>query len=355
MGGRASLMLVMGFAVALTFISYNMNKFSSQALKNMTSYNDATTSHELALTGANVGLSKFYVDTTWTGPLTEDCESTQLLGSFTVRVINGGTGKKILRSISACPSSSSGTLRDTIDVTMNTQSQNSLTLYAWMTNNTGNVFWSNGDTITGPAHSNGNIHISGSPTFAGKVTTSKHFDPPNVGKGTNQAVFKNGYETGVMPVPMPADLSTLVTASNAGGKHYTSDIAVTLLPGTPAANDGLALVKILATGVTDTVRVCAGGFNGVILSNGNVSVQGTLDGKLTITSLQSLKITDDVLYEVDPRNATTADVLGLVAQTDVIIADNAANHANCTVDASVLALTGSVKAENLSSLPRAAH
>jgi hypothetical protein len=344
-------MLVMGFAVALTFISYNMNEFSSQALNNMTSYNDATTSHELALTGANVGLSKFYVDTTWEGPLTESCSSAQLTGSFTVSVIDAPGGQKILRSISSCPSSASGTLKDTVDVCMSTQSDNSLTLYAWMTNNTGNVFWNNGDTIWGPAHSNGNVHIAGSPVFAGKFTTSKHFDPPNVGKGTNQAIFKNGYETGVMQIPMPSNLNMLVNASNTGGKHYVGDIAVNLLPGTGADNDGLALVTILSSGLTDTVKLSAGGFNGVILSNGNVSVKGTLDGKLTVTSLQNLTITDDVLYEVDPRNAPSTDVLGLVAQSNIIIADNTANHSSCNVDASMLALTGSVQAQNLGSLP----
>lgn len=351
MGGKASLMLVMGFAVALTFISYNMNEFSSQALNNMTSYNDATTSHELALTGANVGLSKFYIDTTWTGPLTEECATTQLNGGFTVWVFDAGTGQKILRSVSSCPSSASGTLRDTVDVCVSTQSDNSLTLYAWMTNNTGNVFWNNGDTIWGPAHSNGNVHISGSPVFAGKITTSKHFDPPTVGKGTNQAIFKNGYETGTMPVSMPANLSQLVNASNTGGRHYTANIAVTLVPGTGADNDGYALVKNLATGVSDSVNMSAAGFNGVILSDGNVSVQGTLDGKLTITSLQSLTVTDNVLYEVDPRNAPSTDVLGLVAQNNVFIEDNAANHSDCIVDASILALTGSVQAQNLGSLP----
>jgi cytoskeletal protein CcmA (bactofilin family) len=351
MGGRASLILVMGFAVALSFISYNMSQYSTQALGNMTSYNDATASHELALMGANVALSKIYIDTTWTGPQTETCSTNQLDGSFTISVLGGGSGLITLRSISSFLSAAAGTIHDTVDVSMTTQSQNSLTMYAWMTNNTGNVFWNNGDTIWGRAHSNGNIHIAGSPVFYGKVTTSTHFDPPNPGKGTNQAIFKNGYETGVMPVPMPSNLNSLVSASNSGGKHYASDITVNLVPGTLAPDDGLAVVTNVSTGAKDTVRLNVSGFNGVILSDGNVSVQGTLDGKLTITSMKDLTITDDVLYEVDPRCAASNDVLGLVAQNSVWIADNAANHSNCVVDASLLALTGSVQAQNLGSLP----
>jgi hypothetical protein len=351
MGGKASIILVFGFGLVLSYISWNLHSFSSSALVNMTSYYDATASHELALSGANVGVSKIYMDTTWTGPLTETCTSQQLNGSFDVWVFDAGINRKIVRSVSSYSSSASGTLHDTIDVYFNTAGTNSLTLYAWMTNNTGNVFWSNGDTVWGRAHSNGMSHISGSPVFMDKATTAKKFDPPNVGKGTNQAYFKNGYETGVAPVPMPTNLSQLTAASNTGGRHYTNTIAITLDPGSAAANDGVAYVKDLSTGTTDTVSLSGGGFNGVILSNGNVSVQGTLDGKLTVTSLTDIRVTDNIYYERDPRHTTSNDMLGLVAEHNVIIADNTENNADCTVMGSILARTGSLVAQNLTSRP----
>jgi hypothetical protein len=351
MGGKASILLVFGFGLVLSYISYNLYSFSSSALGNMTSYYDATASHELALAGANVGVSKVYMDTTWEGPLSESFSSKELNGSFEVSAFDAGPSRKIVRSISSYPSFASGTLHDTVDVYFNTVGSNSLTLYAWMVNNTGNVFWSNGDTVWGRAHANGMVHISGSPVFMDKATTSKRFDPPNVGKGTNLAYFKNGYETGVAPVPMPSDLSQLVAASDAGGKHYANDVEVTLNPGSGGSNDGVAYVKDLVSGLTDTVSLSAAGFNGVILSNKNVRVKGTLDGKLTVTSLKNVVVTDDVLYEQDPRSSTSDDLLGLVAETNILIADNAANNSECNIMGSLLARTGSIVAENLTTRP----
>jgi hypothetical protein len=351
MGGKASILLVFGFGLVLSYISFNLYNFSSSALANMTSYYDATASHELALAGANVGVSKMYMDTTWEGPLSESFTSQELNGSFEVYAFDAGPNRRIVRSVSSYPSSASGTLHDTVEVYFNTVSTNSLTLYAWMTNNTGNVFWSNGDTVWGRAHSNGQVHISGSPVFMDKMTTSKKFDPPNVGKGSNQAIFKNGYETGVAPIPMPSDLSQLVAASDAGGKHYTNDIEVTLDAGSGITDDGTAYVKDLVTGLTDTISLSSGSFNGVILSNNDVRVKGTLDGRLTITSLKNVIVTDNVLYEKDPRYAVSDDLLGVVAESNVVVADNTPNHTDCVVMGSVLARTGSLKAENLSSLP----
>jgi hypothetical protein len=350
MGGKASILLVLGFGIVLSYVSYNLHNFSSSASANMTAYYDATTSHELALTGANVGVSKIYMDTSWTGPLTQECSSGQLSGSFKISVLAGTYGQKIVRSVSSYLSAS-GTLHDTIDVYFNTITTNSLTLYAWMTNNTGNVFWSNGDTVGGRAHSNGNIHISGSPVFMDKVTTTGKFDPPNVGKGTNMAYFKNGYETGVAPVSMPTSLAQISAASTSGGKRYTNNILVTLNPGTAANNDGFAYVKDLTTGVTDSVNFSAPGFNGVILGTANVSVKGTLDGKLTVSSLHNLTITDNVLYEGDPKIPASDDILGLVAEQNVIIADNADNRSDCVVQGSIFARTGSLVAEHLTSAP----
>jgi len=351
MGGKASIVLVLGFGLILGYISLNLNRYSTGAIGNMTSYYDATSSHHLALAGANAALAIFYQDTSWTGPLTQTLEHGSMLGGFTARVYAAGVNRKVLRSISSYPSSASGTLHDTIDVTFNTATQNSYTQYAWMTNNDGNVFWSEGDTVWGRAHSNGNVHISGSPVFMDKATTAKKFDPPVVGKGTNQAVFKNSYETGIPAVPMPGNLSTLVSASTSGGLRYASDIAITLSPGSAANNDGTAFIKNLSSGIIDTVTLTASGFNGVIVGNGMVSVEGTLDGKLTIASLQSIKVTNDVLYERNPRFGSSDDLLGIVAETDVIIADNTPNHSNSEIQACILARTGSLKAENLKSLP----
>ena len=351
MGGRASIILVMGFGLVLGFISMNLNRFATKAVGNMTSYHEATVSHNLALAGVNTALSKIYEDTTWTGPLTQSFNSPSITGAFTARVYDLGGFRKMLRCISYYPASSGGALQDTIEVYLNTRRKATFSLYAWFTNNEGNVFWRNKDTIWGRAHSNGRIHISGSPTFMEKVTVSKAFDPPKVGTGANQASFKNGYETGVAEVDMPPDLLELANASTSGGRHYTSDIEVTLEGGTSANNDGVAIVRDMTSGVRDTVMLSDAGFNGVIMTDRNVYIKGVVDGKLSIASMLSTYITDDIRYEQDPRVGSSDDLIGVISEHDIVIADNTPNRTNCQAQACLLARTGSLRAENLNSLP----
>jgi hypothetical protein len=351
MGGKASILLVMGFSLVLGYISMNLNRYSTQAVSNMTSYYDATASHNLALAGANSGLSEIYQDTSWTGPMHQTLSEGALPGSFTVTVADLGAFRKRLRSVSTYAASTGETFHDTVEVFFNTKTGSPLTLYAWFTNNDGNVFWQNEDTVWGRAHSNGNVHIAGSPAFVDKFTTAKKFDPPKPGEGSNQAKFLNGYETGVAEIPFPSDISTTVAAATSGGKRYTHDISVTLLPGSAANNDGMAAVVDLFTGARDTVQLGDAGFNGVILGDGNVSVRGTLDGRLSVASLKNISVVDDLLYERNPRTTTSDDMLGLIATNNVVIADNTPNHTSCVVNGAIFTLTGSVVAENLGSIP----
>jgi hypothetical protein len=341
----------MGFGLVLGYISTNLNRYSTQALNNMTSYYDATSSHALAVAGANAALAKFYTDTSWSGPMDQSFSDGPMVGSFTVTMATVGGSQKRLRSVSTYTASGMGTLRDTVEVFFNTAGGTPFTEYAWYCNqDAGNIFWQNQDTVWGKGHSNGNVHIAGSPVFMDKFTTATKFDPPKPGTGTNQAIFKNGYETGVASIPYPTDLSSVVSASS-GGKHYTHDISVKLLPGSALNNDGLAAVVDLSTGAKDTVHLGDAGFNGLILSDGNVSISGVLDGKVSVASLQSIKVTDDCTYERNPRLGASDDVLGLIAANNVIIADNTANHTSCAVYGSTFTLTGSLVAENLNSLP----
>ncbi len=88
-------------------------------------------------------------------------------------------------------------------------------------------------------------------------------------------------------------------------------------------------------------------FNGVIMGTGVVNVQGTLDGNLTISSYSTpaattnnIVIQGDILYQHDPRNGASTDMLGLCANNDVIVADDIAGATNRTIDASIFARRG---------------
>jgi hypothetical protein len=354
MGGKAILIVTIGFGFILSYLALNISGMSTRSIENMSNYTTTTESHNLAITGANVGLAKLYLDTSWVGSITQDFSSSEgggsgnLVGSFTSTMEKLGGGVSRLRSVSSYPYSSSVTLHDTIEVFFTNKKENSFTLFAWMTDFEGNVFWITGDTVWGRVHSNGNLHVNGSPVFYEKVTTAKMMDP-RPGRGANRAVFKNGYETGVAKIEFPTDLSELIAAAGSGGRAYLGNIWVDLYGGTSSNNDGYALVRNSSGGtIIDSISLNGGGFNGVILGSSQVTVKGTVDGQISIASLNDVRIDNDVVY-ADRDVSTSDDLLGLIAEDDVIVNDNLANQTNCVIDGSIFTRTGSFTAENYNS------
>jgi len=344
MGGKAALIQVLGFGFIISMISSNLNTIATHAQGNMSQYAAATESHNLAVSGANIGLARFYQDTSWRGTVTQNLTGV-LKGTMSYTIANHSSGRPYLRSVSAC-NHPDGVLRDTVEILFNPGGNNSFTLFAWMTNFEGNVFWYTGDTVWGRVHTNGQLHMTGMPVFMDKATTSKGLNP-KWGAGGNQAVFKQGYETGVAEIPFPTDLSPLFTAATSGGRSYAGNIDVTLGGGTAANNDGYAVVRQGGV-VIDSVSLSGGGFNGALVATGQVSVKGTVDGRLTIGTGTQIYITDNIQYE-NRAVATSDDVLGLVSNASVIVADNAVNSSNCEIDASIFARAGSFAAENYGS------
>jgi hypothetical protein len=371
MGGKAALVLILGFSFLMAYAILNLSTAGTRSVENMSTYTSMTASHNLALAGANVGLAKLYRDTTWgsSGPSTvsQSFSGLPFDGSFsaTASLVSQG---KMLRSVSAIPAGGT-TYRDTVEVILNTSANNSFSLFAWMTNLENGVFWITGDSVWGRVHSNDNLTVSGSPAFLQKVTTSKGFIPP-LGKSqtiggktyTNKAIFMNPPqpETGVARIDFPTDMSGIAAAAaSVNGRKYTTDIWVTLDAKSSGAGDGKAYVRKSQAGpIIDSVSLADPGFNGVIMGTGVVNVLGTLDGRLTIASYSTpsatgnnLVIQGDILYQHDPRNGTSADMLGLVANNDVIVADNITGATNRTIQGSIFARTGSFTAQNYSARP----
>jgi hypothetical protein len=344
MGGKAILVHIIGFGIILSYIAANLAEVATRAQGNMSQYAAATESHNLAVAGANVGLARLYQDTSWRGTVTQTING-PFRGKFTYSVATMANGRPFLRSVSTCPTAE-GTLTDTVEVRFGPGSMQSFTLFAWMTDFEGNVFWFTGDTVWGRVHTNGNIHMTGYPVFMEKLTTAKKMDP-KWGVGGNKAVFKQGYETGVAEVEFPTDLSVLFGAATSGGRSYTGNIDIDLRGGTAADNDGYALVYAGGT-LIDSVSLADAGFNGAITSTGQVNVSGVLDGKLSIGSNTNIYVTDNIFYE--NRDLTTSnDLLGLVSEQNVIVANNLPNQSDCEIDASVFARSGSFTVEDYNS------
>ncbi len=286
--------------------------------------------------------------------MTQQFNQPNLRGRFDVAVSLVGSERLMLQSISTYSTGGAGTLHDTVEVYFDRKRENSFTIFAWMTDVEGNVFWLTGDTVWGRIHSNGAMHMDGRPVFMKKVTTSKGIDP-RPGTGTNRAIFKDSYETGVAQVPLPTDINEMIAASQeSGGKHYTTDIWVTLSGGDGSTSgDGIAYIQTVAGGpVVDSVMISDPNFNGVILTTGNATVKGKLDGALSIGAVNDIHVVDDIRYEQDPRQYPNSnDMLGLISGHDVVV-DNIPETYNCHIDGSIFALN-KFRAEGYNSRPPA--
>lgn len=64
---------------------------------------------------------------------------------------------------------------------------------------------------------------------------------------------------------------------------------------------------------------------GVIFTPGNVGVSGTVNGLVTLYAKGAIVVLDDVRYANDPVKSVCHDILGLISDYDVVIADNAIN------------------------------
>ena len=92
--------------------------------------------------------------------------------------------------------------------------------------------------------------------------------------------------------------------------------------------------------------------NGVIYVNGNAEIAGTIRGQLTVGCKWDMRVVDNVIYYTDPRtNPASTDYFGIVAEQNVIVADNAANRdsADETIMAAIMALNTSWTVQNYSS------
>lgn len=354
MGGKAAIIIVIGFGFAIGYVSLNLNRIATTSVANTSTYFDMSSSHTLAVTGTYVALAKVYETPSWVGQITQDLRDDFHKGSFVARLDTIGPDKARLRTVSTYPMSAGKTLHDTIDVYFNRIKRNSFSMYAWMTNTelmgSTPIYWITRDTVWGRVHSNGTLYVDGQPVFMEKATTSRGFNP-DVGTGTNHAIFKNGYETGIASIKFPDDFNELTTAASSGGRAYTGETWLSCTAGTAADNDGMVYVRHSSGGpIVDSINLSNASFNGVISCNTKIHVQGTVDGRLSICSQSDVIVENDVLCANSPNgNPSSNDMIGLIADHDVVVADNTANNNNCVIEASIFCRTGGFRAENYNS------
>jgi hypothetical protein len=371
MGGRASLIMVIGFAVIFAYINFNLARLTNTASEGMIGYNQIAQSRNMANAGANIGLAMLsyknypHVNRKLSTKKYTTGEYAGCGYSVNMDSVGGSEPYLRLRSVSTCTTyyftNKARTipfiLQDTVEVRYDCFSKHSFSSLGWMTDNEGNVFFTTGDTLWGKIHSNGNIHVDGSPVFWDKVSTSGKIDPST--KGKDPKIFKVFPPAqGVEEKQFPDDFSELqATATNAAATQ-TLPLFVQLYPGASADNDGYAIIStgnfIGGSGTpvkVDSIKL-SDVTNNVIYSSQAISVKGKLDGRLSIASHTDLTIAGNTTYEKppnvnkpwnDPSNSTK-DMLGLVAWNDIVIPDSY-TAGSIAINGALFAKEGSFRAD----------
>lgn len=328
--GRAVLLIVSGMVVIFGIERLTMSNQQNTMLNRNINYASQQQSRDIASSMIDLGISNLDNDITWRSG---DHESHILGGSGDVQVTDPSSdpslGQFQLRL------NAQGTydgVSSNIEVILQ---RNSFGRYAYFTNIEPLIYFVTGDVVNGPLHTNGTLHIEGNPVFNGMVTSPNNWED---GSGNSHPQFNGGFDFGSNTINLPTDMTGLESMAAVGGLMFSNDINVQF-----DSNGKVDISQSNGTGGWDSpVTYDLSNYNGVITSTGNVTVQGTLKGQVTLYSEKNINISGDIDYSKDPlKNPSSTDMLGLIAQNDIVVDDNAEKqHGNKDLDiqASMMAL-----------------
>lgn len=366
MGGKAAILMVLGFSLIFLVAGSNFNRVASKSVDNMTDYYVQTVLYNITSSAANIAANKIFLNPAWTTGFNNISFANGTM-SASVQIIDAFQN---IRKITA-----TGTFEGvskTIEVILQPSKFSKFAYYSAY--EPSNIWWTTADTVWGPLHVQGRLQIQGDPVFQGKVTTELgltlndpgHWETQRVRVGrrwVNQQVwvpgsdnpeFNGGYESGVS-LPLPSNgVTNLEAAATSQGYRFTNHDTVYI----KFESDN---IKYKFSRNSDYTSAPAATFspNGVIFaSNAVLRVQGTVKGQFTLgvsgstTSKGKVFIDDDIVYHTNPKtNPSSTDLLGIVAQNDVMITDNTPNRSNVNIYASIYSQAGGFGAQNYDSRP----
>ena len=240
----------------------------------------------------------------------------------------------------------------------------------------GTLWWISGMLTTGPVQTNGQFNIMGNPVFNGataEVSASPNYnygtgtDPSSTTKSDPAYIFPDGLTNNAPAInlPPPSTLANFQTAASNGGLTLTGTSTVIFNANGTITVTGKVKNSNCSTTATysnTTMSIPAAGVVYVQSSktipkcnsstaDGNVTVQGTVNGQLTVAADQNVYVSGDVQYNSNPTsNSSSTDLVGLVAYNNVTVIEASA-PAQLAIQAVVVALTGSFNVDQYSKNP----
>ena len=396
MGGKAILLVVLGFSTIFLIFGSNFNNLTIRSHDALNDYYTQTIAHNTALSGVNLIANQIFLNPSNLAGFT-DLSIEGGLATATIEATYGGGRIVTVRGLYEDQES-------IVQVVLNT-SRFSRFAYFSMNETTpsgSNIWFADGDVITGPIHTQDYLRVNGSPIFLGGASSYKgieyahttgHYEwVENGGHWENQVVgYHYEYIHGRYKKVYDYDYVWEI--------DYKKEYVVDSHSDTPQFNGGFSIDSIaMPTYGIDTVKLAAQtdgmvisdqdtvymefkddslsikyGYsepettvylpsftnNGVIfVDDATVRMKGVLDGKVTVAVSGSgtpgnvgtngrVFLDNDIVYKDDPlTNPNSNDYLGIVVQNDIYIKDNEPNRNNINIHASLYCQNGGFGAEN---------
>ncbi len=379
--GRSSIIYVIGLTLIVGLVLNNITHNSLGSMDTYTEYYGSTRVHNIAVSGANVGASLLLNYSVFPSNFGVDFFGGH--DSIMYLANTPQTDWVTLRSVSQVDMMITSTMepqkmglpfRDTVDGVFK---HVLFAKFSWFTEQEKNGYlnpdgthgpyygasdWKiTGDSIFGPAHTNGAFNIDGKPYFDQKATSGS---APN--KGPTYAPNWPGID---FPVhkdrPTTTNLqANLTSAATLGGGYFdettgNNDVALTF------SNDQVR-VQIPPNGSMrdTTMAISALASNGVIVvNNADVRIKGTYQGQITVaafggsgaaTNKGNVWIDGDVAAKTDPSvNPASTDMMGIVAGRMAYITedDTRSPSSVLNIQAAVYCQNGELTAQNFWTIP----
>lgn len=347
--GRGAIIIVFSFVVAIAGYQVKLNKAVLATKDNFNFQYKKAQLHETSLSAMNIGINEVWANKTTNANFSmtaANCTSNVSiapLGTDSI-ILKVNSWAYIYDADNMAQYGKPYKMQDSVIALFD--SGMPISKYFWYTDDEKGVFWITGDTVWGPMHTNKIIKTKGSPVFFGKVTAYLGISPSPWTK-KNKAQYLGGWEIG-MEVDVPTDMTPLIAAANSGNggaptntkSIYDTEVEFDFQP------DG-TVIRTVSGNPPEIVTVSDIAPTGAIYSTQDIHVKGSFNGQMTIYTEKDIWIDDDIKYADNPlTNPNSDDLLGLVAKNFINITDNAANSGDVTIQASMLAITGSYRAEN---------
>lgn len=368
--GRAMLLLVSGLVVIAGIIQMNNSKRAEMLPQRTVDKYYEQQARNISASLVDQAINQLLVDMEWEGTISA---GDNYEGQGTLTTIPDPNDEYKVTLVSTAQY---GGYKAETEVLM---SRDSFSKYSYFTDaemmpGGQEIWWWDGDQVTGPIHTNGTFRMSGSPVFNGRITspndwvgytsTDKDSDDPDVRHGSDTPQFLGGANFNLnrtRDLPGSEQLAELSALADAGGLVFNNDADLEFFV---QDNEGYVKEVVRTTyscncdfwgcdtceDVDETNYRLLDYPNGVIRVEGQAKVKGTVKGAVTLHATEEIEIMGDIIYNTSPLDdPNTNDLLGLVSEGNVIVdqyADNYIGSTDLTIHASIMALNTSFKVEN---------